>query len=190
MADPTRVILLNGPPGSGKDTAAGLLTSSIHGAAHKEFKQALRRLTAEHYGVALEPFAAQCADRVAKETPRADLGGKTPRGALIHVAEEVIKPKHGGDYFGKCAADDCEPGVFNVFSDCGFPAEIDTMVERFGAANVCVIRLHRDGCGFAGDSRSYVGKDNVRVWDVYNDSSKEMLCLELLTTLGPWLTAE
>lgn len=181
--EPTRVIMLNGPPGSGKDTAAELLGSFQ--AHHHEMKKVLHTLVREHYGVSEEEWAWMYR-RENKESPQEGLGDKTPREAMIHISEDVIKPTHGPDYFAQRAADALTPNAMNVISDCGFPAEIKVMKERLGKENVLIVRLWRDGCDFSKDSRNYVYDNDCMSVDVRNTKTKAELRMFLMTWISQW----
>ena len=93
----------------------------------------------------------------------------SPRQALIHVSENVIKPIEGKDYFGRQAKKSVlasELLVF-VFSDGGFIDEIQAL--KSDKTKVTVIRLHREGFTFEGDSRSYVDgtdEDGLESYDL------------------------
>lgn len=157
-------VILNGPPHSGKDTLAELL--SVFGFKQMAMKTQLYIDTAKYFGIQLEKLIIAASDRELKEHPwqRLKLGNMvlSPRDALIHVSEKCIKPTQGDDYFGKAAARACtEAGApLVVFSDGGFASEIKPLEEVF--REVVIFHLHRAGCSFAGDSRSYLeGFDNT-----------------------------
>lgn len=150
----TKIVLLNGPAGCGKDTLADYLVSK-HGAIKQQFKDALFEATCEYYGVSIEFFMAQYS-RTLKEQPLDALRGKSPRDALIHVSEKVYKPKYGKDYFGVQAANKVVEGKLNVFADSGFAEELQPIREKFGDESLKLIQIHRDGCDFSKDSRSFL----------------------------------
>lgn len=149
----TKVILLNGPPGSGKDTAADFIVGRF-GARKLEFKNALHHLVCEHFGLDYGAWMRDYDNRALKEMPRADLGDRTPRQAMIHVSEEIVKPRHGNGYFALRTLDRMHHKAIHVISDCGFGSEVETMAAAFH--DVLVIKLVRTGCSFDGDSRNYV----------------------------------
>jgi DNA polymerase III delta prime subunit len=186
-ASTTKVVLLSGPPGCGKDTSASFLVNAFVGAVHREFKGCLHTLTCAHYKVDDPTWKRLCL-RENKEVPQPELGGISPRAAMIHMSEVVIKPTHGNDYFAVCTADSLVSGKLNVVSDCGFQEEIGVMVDRLGAANVLVIRIHRAGHTFAGDSRAYVYTDKCAAVDLPNDATTDELGMSLLATVAPWIT--
>ena len=108
------------------------------------------------------------------------LYGVTVRQLLIDMSEKWMKPCYGKDIFGKIAAERVseamqlsdhfgeEPYDLYVFSDCGFDAEVHHVLKLFGNENAILIRLHRDGCTYEGDSRSYIELDDVRTIDIIN----------------------
>jgi hypothetical protein len=156
---------------SGKDTAAGLIPDSHH----LQLKTALYATVGLHYRLTDAALAAMCT-RERKEVPAAAFGGLSPRQALIHVAEDILKPRHGSDYFARITAAAIGPGL-SVVSDCGFQDDVDAMERRVGPQNVLLIRLHRRGRTYAGDSRSYVTATNAV--DIANDASLEDLAAAL-----------
>lgn len=78
-------VVLNGPPGCGKDTLANMLSRDGVFVKH-QFKDALYEHTAKHFQVDLDKFIKFASDRDLKDSKSlAGLGGRTPRQALIHV---------------------------------------------------------------------------------------------------------
>ncbi|QIB67194.1 hypothetical protein [Kineobactrum salinum] len=146
-------MLLNGPPGCGKDTLAEEMVPS--GFTPMSFKPALYQAVSDHYGIPLEEVLHWCATRELKDEVWNPIG-KTPREMMIEVSEEVYKPRFGKDYFGKAAAVACvEAGAdFAVFSDGGFPEEIGPLALYYN--QVIVVQLFREGFSFEKDSRTYV----------------------------------
>ena len=108
------------------------------------------------YDITRECWTANYSNREWKEAPNDKLDGMSPRQALIHVSEDVVKPERGRDYFGKMALSDILSSnhIVHVFSDGGFIEEIGAL--ECNKVNVYVIRLHREGYSFEGDSRDYV----------------------------------
>ena len=147
-------VILNGPPGVGKDTIADLMVSE--GFVKHQMKAILYQHTADHCRIPLFIFETMASDRLLKDKPTTLLNGLTPRQALIHVSENVYKPRYGLDYFGQAAAKACvdQNSRFTVFSDGGFDEEIEPLQEVFDV--VLIVRLHREGYTFEGDSRSYL----------------------------------
>jgi hypothetical protein len=172
-------IILNGPPNCGKDTLADLLVD--YGFHKHEMKDRLYLDTALLFKVDLYPLRNRATSRHFKDEPWEDLvlDGKliTPRQALIHTSEDVIKPNQGDDYFGEAAARKCinQHSVLAVFSDGGFEAEIEPLLDIY--ENVVIFRLHRSDCSFEGDSRNYLmGFDST--YDVYLEIGKPLKALK------------
>ncbi|AWN08625.1 putative deoxynucleoside monophosphate kinase [Erwinia phage Faunus] len=168
------MVVLNGPPGCGKDTIANEIVSQERidnlgwpRFVKHQFKDALYEHTAEHFQVDLDKFIHFASDRELKDSRTlAGLGERTPRQALIHVSEEVYKPRYGNDYFGKVEASRVSEhkgnlgGIINViYPDGGFESEIPPVESEFDAC--LIIRLHRDGFDFKGDSRNYINLPNT-----------------------------
>ncbi|QWE49799.1 hypothetical protein [Vibrio phage BUCT233] len=160
-----KCLILNGPPGIGKDTLAEMLRNHyIMNAFTLAVKDALYRDTAERIGMPLPKFIALASDRRTKDAPQREFGGKTPREMLIHVSEEIIKPKFGADYYGLMAgaraAEVLEYGRIPIFTDCGFAEEAVAVADAIDLSpmggEVLVIRLNGRGCTFQGDSRNYL----------------------------------
>lgn len=168
-------VILNGPAGCGKDTLADLIVQRLS-FTKRQFKDALYEHTAKYFEVGLDEFIRFARERELKDsTSLAGLGGRTPRQALIHVSENVYKPRCGDDYFGKVEADGvreltrrlgCAPNV--IYPDGGFGSETVPIQSVFG--NLLIIRLHRPGYTFEGDSRDYVqlpNTENRKSVDIY-----------------------
>jgi len=47
--------------------------------------------------------------------------------------------------------------------DSGFREEAEAIVREAGAGDVLLVRLHRPGHGFSGDSRGYIDLDDLGV---------------------------
>lgn len=169
-------VILNGPPGCGKDTIANLIVercNSLNQVIKHQFKDALYEHTAKHYQVDLDKFIHFASDRELKDSVSlAGLHGKTPRQALIHVSEDICKPRYGNGYFGSVEANRIRElkgrvrGPVNViYPDGGFGDEVLAIESEFDC--VLIVRLHRDGYDFTGDSRNYLNLPNTKTrWSV------------------------
>lgn len=177
-------VILNGPPGVGKDTLAEMLEE--YGFAHCAFKHQLYADTAIHYELDYTHFVAAATDRKTKEEPYLEYG-MTPRDMLIHVSENVMKPQFGEDYFGKAAAMNCLMQGFTlvVFSDGGFGAEVEQLDEFFN--HTIVVRLQREGYSFGGDSRTYLHGFEKTYDLVVEEGAPENTLALLLGILEPYV---
>lgn len=155
-------IVLNGPPGVGKDTLAEKFRARHPQFKKLEFKESLYELTAEEFGIPLWMFKERATDRVHKDML---WPGKymTPREMMIHTSEEVIKPKFGESYFGQRAAQKAvQAGDYWVITDGGFQVEVEALNEYFD--HVGIVQLYRQGYDFSSDSRDYIEAPD----DAYN----------------------
>jgi hypothetical protein len=172
-----KVLILNGPPGCGKDTIAKLLCEMAP-VLQGEFKELLYEETAKLLSsivwsvdtganlVTAQEVREQNEDRETKEEPL--LGGLSVRRWLQITSEMVVKKDRGQDYFGVASADLWHSKCTDhVISDGGFIEEVNAVVNRFGAQNVDVIRLHRDGFEFGTDTRGHL-------WNVYRAAEHDL----------------
>lgn len=146
------VVLLNGPIKCGKDTVAERMVQC--GFVHLTFKAALIEHVCNEYNLSAEWWALHYT-RERKEVVCPELCGRSPRGALIHMAEQVIKPTRGDDYFAQIVCRSIEQSAATLFvvSDLGFAAELNAVRERF--PQTCLVHIGRAGCDWSADSRTW-----------------------------------
>lgn len=184
------VVLLNGPPGSGKDTAGRALKSALLGVRLCKLAGALKRATHELYGIR---DMADDAFEDRKNKPMVLFRGLTPRQAYIRVSEELVKPHFGADHFGRVLAQQIrqEAGMYRTFvvTDSGFAEEAAPIVQVVGPENVLLVRLHADGrgCSFAGDSRGHIDLPGVRSIDITNDEDEAGFATRVVGFVSAWL---
>ena len=172
------VIIMNGPPFSGKDTAANIVESK-YSATHLRFKTKIYQLVSLIYNLDLNTFINIATDVEKKESViLAD--GKTARELLIYVSEKCIKPAYGKDYFGIDVGDKIKKtdNKYFVISDSGFVDELRAMIKsaEFKGSDITILRLFKDGCNFDNDSRDYIPTEvmeslNINYHDIYNNST-------------------
>ena len=189
----TKILLLNGPPRSGKDTAgeelAEIMARSGVNARVFKFAHALKIATHGTFfgllGVLGRDRELACdpaAFEEEKDEPSEIFFGKTPREAYIAVSELLCKPLYGKEFFGEVLARQISDGAQTegepyldvaIVTDSGFASEARPLIRKFGKENVGLIRISRDGCSFDGDSRSSIFLPELgdRQADVENDSS-------------------
>jgi|GEM_PF-6261915 len=167
------VIILNGPPGSGKDLIETMMQKEDFLCQKLEFKggifdafQALCEVADR--GVLYSDFMSTYNDRATKEEPYTE--GLTKRDIMIHISETCMKPLFGQDVFGEILVgqvNDCEN---YVITDGGFDREISYLIRKV-PHNVLIFNVYRDGKTFAGDSRSYVNMETLITKGGLNDTS-------------------
>ena len=167
------IILVNGPARSGKDTIGNIIAEAT-GAQRCKFAGALKRAThaffhalRDDFNLGSAPHTRQAAGHSARDdayyeaekASRMDLFRRlTPREAYIEVSETFMKKTFGNKVFGNILADEISRTDADLFvvTDSGFAGEAEVLIDRFGADNVKLIRVGRDGYTFEGDSRGYI----------------------------------
>jgi hypothetical protein len=160
------IIFINGPPRSGKDTVADYLVTKgytkmkMAGVLFDDIKKILN-LTDEQYNLYREEK---------KDEPL--VFDTTLRQISINYSEKVAIPRHGQYYWSKIFLENARNSGFDkiVVSDLGFQREYDYFLNslRFPYEQFSVIRIEREGCSFANDSREYVSSFDFKI---VNDGS-------------------
>jgi hypothetical protein len=165
------LVLLNGPPRCGKDFA-GRLLAKRQGVAVDKFARILKERCHAAYG---KPELPHDYFEAVKDEPCDLFLGRTPREVYIAFSEAFMKPLHGKNVFGRMLAAEWAGHSVPclVITDSGFREEAEALIEGLGsAATTTLIRIHRQGRTFAGDSRSYLDL-GVREADVVNPGEPE-----------------
>ena len=106
----SKIIILNGPAGVGKDTIGNALAADYN-CIPTSFKRPMFEIAASILGVrAFSMFITAYDDRDQKEQPQSFLGGKTCREFMIWISETVVKPLFGN----QCTADEFSEMVKEV----------------------------------------------------------------------------
>lgn len=192
-----KFIIFNGPPRSGKDTAVDLVAKASRVPVVKEKLAKPIKLAAQQlYGLTDAEW------RVTDGSEEKDLTsprflGKTCREVQIGVSEVFMKPFHGDRaVFGHLLVRRVlrhRSGLF-LISDGGFEEEIQPLIDTFGADNILVIRIQREGCSYLGDSRGYIEPQGVTSIDMPNTGSLDEFetrirnaCRPVLSSYLEWL---
>lgn len=180
-----RVIALNGPPGSGKDTVADWLTALEEPIFHKTTFSLPLKLAHN----AILNIADWEVNTIDKDVPLPILNHQyTLREFDILLAEEFLKTHFGKDilvrlWFARLANYRPDISAIHIICGVGFEEELQPLIDFFGAEAILIIQLEREGCSFDGDSRSYIyGAENCGA-TIANNSSKEDLFKEVRNVL-------
>ena len=164
------IILLNGPPGCGKDTVAEYITKKYN-FTHLQFKKNLIDVTKRFLKIEDENWESYYSRKDQKIICRpSPLSLSDPeitkerefisiRQFMIFMAEEVLKPTFGKGIFAKNMLTTSQVWNENfVISDLGFAEEINQIMEETGAVRSkrVIVRIDREGCNFLQDSRDWV----------------------------------
>ena len=183
-----KVIFLNSPIGSGKDYIGEALCKD-YGFDMAAFKTELYIDTANHFKLDVDHFKALASGRNSKETPTDELGGISPRDALIYVSEVLTKPVKGKDYYGKKEAAKLTKDGVTVYTDCGFKEEVMAVANKVGFNNCLLIHLKRDGCEFGdNDSRSRLDlrSYNIPSHFIDNNRDSELVVKDIIKLMSYW----
>ena len=198
----SKVILLNGPPRSGKDYAANILMNDIDDAYFTVLER--YSLPLKHAVLALinvfsldDPLAIELESK--KDEPYHLFRGKTYRQMQIGLSEQFIKPFVGQQQFGHWLVHRIKgheqfsksyygdaPIAF-VVPDSGFAHEAIPVIDYVGEENVLLIQITRDGTNFDNDSRSYITLPNIHTIEVHNQGD-EAYRNTILKAVNKWLT--
>lgn len=176
-----KIILLNGPAGSGKDTIGRFLVDKLNKAGIYKFADPIKKAVAALFDLSPEEYQFYFETQQGKNNPSPRFNNKTPREWLISFSEDFAKKNGGPQIFGKILGDklrtNFSSGVIEsaVVTDSGFLPEAEAVLNTFGnEVDVYLIRLNRTGYKFDGDSRGYIHlkelfPNNVVELDVHNN---------------------
>lgn len=184
MIDNKKVILINGAPGSGKDTAANYIASRRAQMADvklEKFAKPLKDVVPVLYGLTDEQWALLDSHGV-KDQESDLLFGSTPREVQIAISEQLLKPLHGKYVFSKMLYNRIKTAseMYIVLSDCGFQDEVDYIANNVDKKNITLLTVHRTGCNFRSDSRQFVEAEGFDHYVIHNDSSLSDFQMKLL----------
>ena len=173
------IVLFNGPPGSGKDDACGVLVK--YGFTHLSFAHELLKSVVDYFNVDYDWFMEGYNIRDIKENyVESSLGLRTRRQAMIYVAEDVMKPLYGKNYYADQVVKQINknPKGRYCISDLGYHEELETVVDAVSKENVAVIQLVRRGYDFSSDKRKYIGGENSGIMEFpvyFNENEKSII---------------
>lgn len=205
-----KLILLNGPPRAGKDTASLAIEGALHHMGftviHEKFSRPLKTAFAGMMNVRIdEDFVVEHYE--ARKDEVIPALGVSFRQWQIDYSERFMKSLYGQDVFARLLLDRLgEPDtrrsslvqgqtkvttveeVFVVVSDCGFQIEVDTILKSPLVSDSLLIRVHREGRDYKNDSRGPVRHPRPdRDWDTINTGTVEQFGGRVLSDIVlPW----
>lgn len=175
-----QIIILNGPPRSGKDSLAKYLTAKYKSFYHFKFADELKKIAHRLYNT---PEQDPDAYEQFKDRPLTEFLNLTPRQAYINLSEDYIKKYHGKDFFSLqliSTIKNVQDSVENVFiiSDGGFEEELLPLLNVFSPSSMTIVQIHRTGCSFNNDSRHYFDSERfnklgIKFLNVENNTSEK-----------------
>lgn len=167
------IILLNGPPGSGKDTIARILLEKYNG-INLKYSQPIRNATCAMFGILdseLDFRKNQPID-IQKSNYRI-------RDFMISIGEDIIKPKLSKDWFAEQLLNSIQTTHSNqdliIVSDLGFIRELEVVyLSLKDTYDFELWKIYRPGKDFSSDSRTYI-EYPMRTRTISNFGSMEAL---------------
>lgn len=183
-----KIVLFNGPPRSGKDTAADFIRDTL-GLYRCAFAEPLKTAVIQSLGLNdWRDYEGR------KDTELDEFFGYTPRQAYIDFSENYMKDRYGHDIFAeifyrKIKELQSPKEYGTVISDCGFQNEVDWLHAKFDV-RVALIHIIRPGHDFNGDSRGYVQpRDGMYFGVINNDQDLIWLQEQALDQVNLFLLA-
>lgn len=190
MVSLPKYTFINGPAGSGKSTLASLLCKADPSLWRESFANPIREMLLTVFFPEENPISPSLDLRSGEVKQRIlpySEASFSIRKAMISFSEDWMKPKFGNSIFGKLAFARCtEQEMFYdrfVFDDSGFAEEAQYIIEQVGVANCALIRLHRAGHSFSGDSRMHISLP-CKSLDLHNDGNPSDLLASLELAWG------
>ena len=153
-----KIIVINGPPRSGKDTICQHLLEKTECSEEIKFTKPVKEITHANAGLCVLHDYFE----TVKDTPNEIFSGKTPREAYIETSEN-LREKHGQTHIAELFAEEIRKSNAEIIlnSDIGFDFELNLLIEEFGNDSILLIKLERDGKSFQNDCRNYLSDTTV-----------------------------
>lgn len=185
-----RVVFINGPAGSGKDTVARFCVE-VFGARHYKVSSPLKKALGAFFSLSHEDYN-RLFETSDKDQPAPLLYNDTPRQALISFSEEWVKKRYDNTVLGRLAIrflKTASQSPFTCFSDSGFRSECEPIVRWLGPKNCLVIQLYREGHTYEGDSRGYLDLSDIGVTtaELRNQFDLDTLKMQVTVIIDRWL---
>lgn len=166
MNIPKTIVLLNGPPRSGKDTAFRAIKKFMPYAQELKFTSYVKQETHRLYGIECEEETYE----ILKDVPLPEFKMLTPRQAYIKRSLE-LRSEYGEDVVARNFVSRLRkaPSPFIVNSDIGTDLEAELVLSEVGPLNILCLQIEREGHSFASDCRSYVNLKGVDCRRIRND---------------------
>lgn len=195
----TKLILFNGPPSAGKDTAFLALWNEkelrrAHFLAFNRMSMPIKRAFASMMNANIDAFGnVEHFEKTKNEI--IPILRCSYRQWQIDFSEKFMKPLYGDNIFSRlCVAriQRYEAAYAHIHDrfvilipDCGFPVELETLSNAFGRENIFLWKIIRPSFTFAGDSRMYLPEPNATI---YNDGTIEHFESTIIQETSQWLS--
>jgi hypothetical protein len=165
-----KIILLNGPPSSGKDTGCFAAFQHIKSQGGLPYVLRMSHPIKEAFGGMTGERIDQFGNNMSREGRKEEIIswlGCSYRQWQIDFSERFMKPLYGDNVFARIwlhRAAQLAPDTVMIVPDCGFKIELQTLIhaaqspkyKNFTLDDLFLIRLYRKGFDFSRDSREHV----------------------------------
>jgi ATPase family associated with various cellular activities (AAA) len=185
-----KIIMLNGPPGSGKTLAVRALSAALEKVRVYAMKAPMVEAIKAMYGLTDQQWE-QLDEHPTKDKITPVLLGSTAREVQISMFINYLRETHGEDALGKLAVLALRSSIMRyvIIDGVGREAEVHPLIKHFHASQCLLLKFYREGYSFDGDVRSYIDLENygVTTVDVHNNSEKEVFCEHVIHHVRRWL---
>lgn len=197
MRLPSSIILLNGPPQSGKNTIAStigvFLAANNIGFTEIALAEKLRKISEILIGRTLDDAAY---NKIKDQSLQFGETETTLRQLMINMSENFFKQHYGPNIWAQLAIAKIFAQSVNldynnsrkyivVITDLGFQEEIDAFTNEYYPNRLLLVHVNRPGKSFTNDSRKFVQPNNpeVPVVTIENSGSYSHLFNEVKTKI-------
>lgn len=179
----TNIVILNGPPRCGKDTAANALQAFFgeEYCEHLKLSQPLKDIVA---AIAGRPYEILEENKDGINVYGMPLSHRDAQIGLFEAVSKVFSE----DWLARIAANKIHAidKDLIVMSDGGRHAEVNHLIKQCGARNIFVLQIVRRGCTFNGDIRNYINDSRVVTSLVINDDLTNFT-IDVVDEVTQWL---
>lgn len=181
------IVLLNGPPEAGKDTAARIIANLLPECKDYKISKPLKEGVVAILGFPRTHIAAFEED---KDEPSNTLNGHSYREAQIRLFEDYIKPMYGSEALGHIAIRGIMslPAKNVTVSDAGLSVEVKPILDHFGRNKVALLEIHRPGHDFTGDIRQWIDEELqfIHRETIQNQFDLDLFEIQIKKVLKKW----
>lgn len=157
----TKILILNGPPRCGKDTAADAITEMFD-AEHIKLSKPLKDFAHYVIGGDLEVLE----QNKEKNLP---IYNMSYREMQIFLFQAIAKGL-GEQWLGKITARNIRNSENDLFvmSDGGRPEDLEPLFRAFPSGSIMIVQIMREGCFFNNDIRQYISDRRAKMRHTVN----------------------
>lgn len=152
------LIMLNGPPRSGKDTVSEYLTKIISDSEIIKFTKPVKDIT--HRNLSLNVNHDYYENL--KDTKLPEFNGLTPRQAYIQTSER-FREEQGQNAVSKLFVEavGLSKSKLVINPDIGYDFELEAVLEDIPLENCLLIKVEREGHDFENDCREWIPDEKI-----------------------------